>query len=141
MKTISSKIKLWSVLYWDSWKTNPAHTALTHIKWTIVSTIISVAATVAMYFHGIPHLRYCGETSEGQRTYWSEPGDFRKASYISFPGSMNVLANEYSQGCSFLIWIPIDHIEGLDQKLPFSIIRKAEDRFRGKPASNTRRQL
>ena len=127
--------------YWAWWRSAPKAAALAHVQFIAGGTAVAIAGTIAMYYHGIPHVRYVGETLDGSETYWSEPSDFADASYLSFSGSMDVVANEYSEGCGLIIWVPIDHVEGLDQKLPFSIIRKAEDWFRTKPSANTRQRL
>ena len=112
-----------------------------HIRYAVGTAAVVAAATIAMYYHGIPHLRYVGETVEGSKAYWSEPNDLSTASYFSFSGTMDVVANEYSEGCGFVIWVPIEHINGLDQKLPFSVIRKADDWFRTEPVGSTRQRL
>lgn len=127
--------------YWQRRRTDPKFSAIQVLRMAGGCVIVCIAASVAMYYHGIPYFRYAGETIDGDKTAWAEPTEVAAASYVSFAGRMEVVADEYSEGCGWVIWVPIGHIEGLDQKLPFSVFRKADDLFRTAPETSTRQRL
>ncbi|WP_430451110.1 hypothetical protein [Rhodopirellula europaea] len=141
MKPIFHSLKRRVNVYWQRWSTDPRSSAIQLLRIAGACLIVCIAASVAMYYHGVPYFRYTGETVQGDETTWAKPTDMAAASYISFPGRMKAVADEYSEGCGWVIWVPIGHIEGLDQKLPFSVFRKADDLFRTEPESNTRQRL
>jgi len=141
MKKYTSILRESLASYWAWWRSDPKAAVVSHARYAMGLTAITIAATIAMYYHGIPHIRYVGKTLDGSKSYWEEAAKFSEASYCSFPGTLDVTANEYSAGCGFVIWVPIEHIEELDQKLPFSILHKAEDWFRTEPPVDTRQRL
>lgn len=141
MNTYAARVKHSIDSYWQRWREDPLKSFLQLTRWVGCGMAVAAASITAMYFHGIPYVQYDWEVVAGNQTQWPSATEKSSASYFSFPGTLEAVAHEYSEGCDFVIWVPVDHIEGLDEKLPFSILRKAEDWFRSGPPTNTRQRL
>ncbi|MEO9596044.1 hypothetical protein [Rhodopirellula bahusiensis] len=92
---------------------------------------LSVVLPIASYYHGVPFIQYRFEAED--RYGWLPPAARKNsATYISLVGRIDAEANLYGgPGCPWVIFIPVEHIDGLDQKLPFSIIYRVDRFFSG----------
>lgn len=88
---------------------------------------LGVFCTIALYYHGIPYLQWKFETESRHGSGWPAATDKTSASYVSFTGTMDAVANSYGEGCPWIIFVPLEHVDGLKEKLPFSIIQNVED--------------
>lgn len=88
---------------------------------------IGIVIVVWTYFNGVPFIQYRAVHPDTRNGRQATALEKTSASYISLFGTREVMANEFGAGCPDVIWIPVSHVDGLDDKLPFSLLKRLEE--------------